>query len=61
MKRHPLPGQGLDICILGDITRQKLDLLSEVDTVYLDKTRKAGLCDEIWQAFAVLLPSVPSA
>ncbi|QQS13003.1 MAG: glutamine-hydrolyzing GMP synthase [Rhodospirillales bacterium] len=54
--RHPFPGPGLAIRIPGDITREKLDLLRRVDAVYLDEIRKAGLYDEIWQAFAVLLP-----
>ena len=56
VNRHPFPGPGLAIRIPGDITREKLDLLREVDAVYLDEIRKAGLYDEIWQAFAVLLP-----
>ena len=50
------PGPGLAIRIPGDITREKLDLLRQVDAVYLDEIRKAGLYDQIWQAFAVLLP-----
>ncbi|MUH06826.1 glutamine-hydrolyzing GMP synthase [Commensalibacter melissae] len=54
--RHPFPGPGLAIRILGDITRERLDLLRRVDAVYLDEIRKAGLYDKIWQAFAVLLP-----
>jgi GMP synthase (glutamine-hydrolysing) len=54
--RHPFPGPGLAIRIPGAITRDKLDLLREADAVYLDAIRKAGLYDEIWQAFAVLLP-----
>ncbi|MCW5748216.1 MAG: glutamine-hydrolyzing GMP synthase [Alphaproteobacteria bacterium] len=56
VNRHPFPGPGLAIRIPGDITRDKLDLLRKVDAVYLDAIRKAGLYDEIWQAFAVLLP-----
>lgn len=56
VNRHPFPGPGLAIRIPGDITREKLDLLREVDSVYLDEIRKAGLYDAIWQAFAVLLP-----
>ncbi len=54
--RHPFPGPGLAIRIPGDITREKLEILRKADTVYLDEIRKAGLYDEIWQAFAVLLP-----
>ena len=54
--RHPFPGPGLAIRIPGMITREKLDILRKADMVYLDEIRKAGLYDEIWQAFAVLLP-----
>ena len=56
VNRHPFPGPGLAIRIPGNITREKLDLLRQVDAVYLDEIRKSGLYDEIWQAFAVLLP-----
>ncbi|MGE0109427.1 MAG: glutamine-hydrolyzing GMP synthase [Bdellovibrionales bacterium] len=54
--RHPFPGPGLAIRVLSDITKEKLDILRKADVVYLDEIRKAGLYDEIWQAFAVLLP-----
>ena len=54
--RHPFPGPGLAIRCPGGITREKLDILRKADAVYLDEIRKAGLYDEIWQAFAVLLP-----
>jgi GMP synthase (glutamine-hydrolysing) len=54
--RHPFPGPGLAIRIPGDITREKLDLLRKVDTIFLEEIRAAGLYDAIWQAFAVLLP-----
>jgi len=54
--RHPFPGPGLAIRCPGDITREKLDILRNADAVYIDAIRKAGLYDEIWQAFAVLLP-----
>jgi GMP synthase (glutamine-hydrolysing) len=56
IKRHPFPGPGLAIRIPGDITREKIDILQQADAIYLDEIRKAGLYDEIWQAFAVLLP-----
>jgi GMP synthase (glutamine-hydrolysing) len=56
VNRHPFPGPGLAIRIPGNITKEKLDLLRQVDAVYLDEIRRAGLYDEIWQAFAVLLP-----
>jgi len=54
--RHPFPGPGLAIRVLSDITEEKLAVLRKADVVYLDEIRKAGLYDEIWQAFAVLLP-----
>ncbi|WP_370201150.1 glutamine-hydrolyzing GMP synthase [Roseibium sp.] len=54
--RHPFPGPGLAIRIPGEITREKVDILQKADAVYLDEIRKAGLYDEIWQAFAVHLP-----
>jgi GMP synthase (glutamine-hydrolysing) len=54
--RHPFPGPGLAIRVPGDITREKLDILRKADAIYLDEIRKAGLYDQIWQAFAVLLP-----
>lgn len=54
--RHPFPGPGLAIRVLGEIDRSRLDLLREVDDVFLDEIRKAGEYDNIWQAFAVLLP-----
>ncbi|MDQ2705492.1 MAG: glutamine-hydrolyzing GMP synthase, partial [Pseudomonadota bacterium] len=54
--RHPFPGPGLAIRCPGGVTREKLDILRKADAVYLDEIRKAGLYDEIWQAFAVLLP-----
>ena len=54
--RHPFPGPGLAIRIPGDITQEKIDILRQADVIYLDEIRKAGLYDEIWQAFTVLLP-----
>ncbi len=54
--RHPFPGPGLAIRVLGDVTRFRLDVLRHADTIYLEEIRSAGLYDEIWQAFAVLLP-----
>jgi GMP synthase (glutamine-hydrolysing) len=54
--RHPFPGPGLAIRVPGEITRDKLDTLRQADAIYLDEIRKAGLYDQIWQAFAVLLP-----
>jgi len=54
--RHPFPGPGLAIRCPGEITREKLDILRRADDVYIEEIRRAGLYDEIWQAFAVLLP-----
>lgn len=54
--RHPFPGPGLAIRILGEVTPAKLDVLREADLIYLDEIREAGLYNDIWQAFAVLLP-----
>jgi GMP synthase (glutamine-hydrolysing) len=54
--RHPFPGPGLAIRCPGPITREKLDILRLADNVYIEEIRRAGLYDDIWQAFAVLLP-----
>ena len=54
--RHPFPGPGLAIRILGAVTEDKLSTLQNVDAIYLDEIQAAGLYDDIWQAFAVLLP-----
>jgi GMP synthase (glutamine-hydrolysing) len=56
VRRHPFPGPGLAIRCPGEITREKLDILRLADAVYIDEIRRAGLYDDIWQAFAVLLP-----
>ena len=54
--RHPFPGPGLAIRCPGEITREKLGILREADAVYIDQIRRHGLYDDIWQAFAALLP-----
>jgi len=54
--RHPFPGPGLAIRCPGEITREKLEILRQADAIYLEEIRRAGLYDDIWQAFAVLLP-----
>ena len=54
--RHPFPGPGLAIRILGDVTPAALATLQRADAIYTDEIRSAGLYDDIWQAFAVLLP-----
>lgn len=54
--RHPFPGPGLAVRILGDITREKVRLLQEADEIFIDGLRHYGLYDQVWQAFVVLLP-----
>lgn len=54
--RHPFPGPGLAVRVLGDVTKERLDILREVDKIYIDEIKHAGIYNEIWQAFAVLLP-----
>jgi GMP synthase (glutamine-hydrolysing) len=54
--RHPFPGPGLAIRVIGDVTPERLDVLRDADAIYLEEIQAAGLYDDIWQAFAVLLP-----
>lgn len=54
--RHPFPGPGLAIRILGDITAEKVQLLQEVDAIFIEGLKSAGLYDSVWQAGAILLP-----
>ncbi len=54
--RHPFPGPGLAIRLPGGVTQERVDILRSADAIYLDEIRSAGLYDEIWQAFCVLLP-----
>ena len=54
--RHPFPGPGLGIRILGDITAEKVKMLQEVDALFIQGLKKEGLYDKIWQAGAMLLP-----
>ncbi len=56
VNRHPFPGPGLGIRVLGEITKDRVEILQKADAIYIDEIRKAGLYDNIWQAFAVLLP-----
>ncbi|MFO1176425.1 MAG: glutamine-hydrolyzing GMP synthase [Paracoccaceae bacterium] len=56
IRRHPFPGPGLAIRCPGEITRDKLAILRQADAVYIDQIRKHGLYDDIWQAFAAILP-----
>ncbi|MEZ5098850.1 MAG: glutamine-hydrolyzing GMP synthase [Thermoleophilia bacterium] len=57
--RHPFPGPGLGIRIIGEVTRERLDTLREADAILLEEIRRAGLYREIWQCFAVL-PAIRS-
>ncbi len=54
--RHPFPGPGLSIRILGDVTKEKVAILQEVDAVFIDGLRSWNLYDKVWQAGAILLP-----
>jgi GMP synthase (glutamine-hydrolysing) len=57
--RHPFPGPGLAIRIIGDVTDERLDILKEADAIFDEELRRAGLYREIWQSFAVL-PAIKS-
>jgi GMP synthase (glutamine-hydrolysing) len=57
--RHPFPGPGLAIRIIGEVTRERLDILREADAILLEEVRRAGLYRELWQCFAVL-PAIRS-
>ena len=56
LNRHPFPGPGLAIRIIGDITPEKVSLLQEVDDIYIQGLKEYGLYDSVWQAAAILLP-----
>ncbi|MEO8233218.1 MAG: glutamine-hydrolyzing GMP synthase [Ignavibacteriota bacterium] len=56
IERHPFPGPGLAVRILGAVDQEKLDILKEADDIYINEIKAAGIYNEIWQAFAVLLP-----
>ncbi|HKB86420.1 MAG TPA: glutamine-hydrolyzing GMP synthase [Ignavibacteriaceae bacterium] len=55
INRHPFPGPGLAVRIIGDITKPKLDILREADDIFINEIKASGIYDDIWQAFAVLL------
>jgi GMP synthase (glutamine-hydrolysing) len=57
--RHPFPGPGLAIRIIGEVTHERLEILREADAILLDEVRRAGLYRELWQCFAVL-PAIRS-
>ena len=54
--RHPFPGPGLGVRVVGDITKKRLDILREADAILMDEMRSGGYYDKVWQAFAVFLP-----
>ena len=54
--RHPFPGPGLAIRILGDVTPEKVNILQEVDAIFINGLKESGLYDSVWQAGAILLP-----
>ena len=56
LERHPFPGPGLGIRILGEITPEKVRILQEADAIYMNEMRRQGLYNEVWQAGAILLP-----
>ena len=56
LQRHPFPGPGLAIRILGDITPQKVEILQNVDDIFISGLKEYGLYDKVWQAGAILLP-----
>lgn len=56
IRRHPFPGPGLAIRIIGEVTKEKCDILREADYLYIQELKKRNLYDQIWQAFSVLLP-----
>ena len=56
INRHPFPGPGLAIRILGEVTEEKVDLLQRADAIYINGLKEHGLYDKVWQAGAILLP-----
>jgi GMP synthase (glutamine-hydrolysing) len=56
LERHPFPGPGLAVRILGEVTKEKLRLAREADLIFIEEIRSAGIYKDIWQAFAALLP-----
>ncbi len=56
LKRHPFPGPGMAVRIIGEVTREKVELLQEADAIIEEIIKKNNLYDQIWQIFPVLLP-----
>jgi GMP synthase (glutamine-hydrolysing) len=56
LARHPFPGPGLGIRVLGEVTPEKVRIIQDADKIFIDSLRAAGLYDQVWQAAAILLP-----
>jgi len=56
LNRHPFPGPGLGVRILGEVTEERVRILQDVDDIFINGLKKHGLYDDVWQALAVLLP-----
>jgi len=56
LKRHPFPGPGLAIRIIGEVNKEDLEILRRADYIFIEELKREGLYDRVWQAFAVLLP-----
>jgi GMP synthase (glutamine-hydrolysing) len=56
LERHPFPGPGLAIRVIGEITEENLERLSQADSIFIEEIKKAGIYSDIWQAFCVILP-----
>src|SRR5258708_37916689 len=56
LEKHPFPGPGLAVRLLGEVTREKLATLREADAIVVEEVKRAGLYGKVWQAFAGLLP-----
>jgi len=56
LERHPFPGPGLGIRILGEVTQEKVAILQEADAIFINELKQSGLYDKVWQAAAILLP-----
>ena len=56
IQRHPFPGPGLGVRILGEVTEERVRILQEVDYIFIEGLKASGLYDQVWQALAVLLP-----
>ncbi len=56
LRRHPFPGPGLAVRVLGEVTKERLRLLREADDIFISELKQADLYEKVWQAFCVLLP-----